>query len=288
VSKKTKKRTWPRQLITIGAIGLSLGSTVFGPALLERTTFSRDAVARVAQRPAYFAAAESLKPSSTTAPPAPPSTYAIPILMYHYVRDYRNPADPIGTRLSISPTAFAGQLDYLRAQGYQTMTFADLYYGRVPPKPVILTFDDGYRDAYVAAYPELKARHMRATFYVVTGFVDKPSSVSWENLREMRTGGMEIGAHTVDHGDLAIQAPEKQREEILGSVTQIQETLDTEVLTFAYPAGRVGSTSVPVVTEAAIPYAVTTRQGIASQADDQRLLPRLRVLPDIPIETLLQ
>ncbi len=85
----------------------------------------------------------------------------VPILMYHYISaNPHAPGDPLRTRLSVSPAQFAQQLAYLHLAGYTTITLDDLVdalYMRssLPPKPVILTFDDGYADFFTNAYPLL-------------------------------------------------------------------------------------------------------------------------------------
>lgn len=76
--------------------------------------------------------------------------------MYHYIRPDPGPDDPVGQGLSVSPELFAEHLAYLAEQGYSTITMAELadaWQGRrsLPSKPIVLTFDDGYRDFYTNA-----------------------------------------------------------------------------------------------------------------------------------------
>src|SRR5262249_48520329 len=104
------------------------------------------------------AIARPVEPVHAPAPPGPvpmippsPPTVRVPILMYHYVRISPNPSDRLGFNLSVTPADFSRQMDWLAANGYHPIDFDDLrgyLLGRedLPSRPVILTFDDGYRD----------------------------------------------------------------------------------------------------------------------------------------------
>src|SRR5260221_3090993 len=77
----------------------------------------------------------------------------VPVLMYHYIRVNPDPNDKVGFNLSVTPWDFSAQLDWLAQHGYHSITLDDLganlfYHIKLPPKPVVLTFDDGYRDFY--------------------------------------------------------------------------------------------------------------------------------------------
>ena len=86
----------------------------------------------------------------------------VPILMYHYISvNPHAPGDPLRTRLSVPPAQFAQQLAYLHRAQYTTITLDNLVDAlemrtSLPPKPVILTFDDGYADFFTNAYPLLR------------------------------------------------------------------------------------------------------------------------------------
>src|SRR5262249_17352552 len=94
----------------------------------------------------------------------------LPILVYHHVGPYI----PGTFRfLTIEPAAFAHQLDWLRRRGFTTIRARDwtdwLNHGKsLPKRPIVITFDDAYADIASYALPELRARGMHATIYVVT------------------------------------------------------------------------------------------------------------------------
>ena len=100
------------------------------------------------------------------------------VLLYHACEPVES--DFIrGLDSNTTPDAFAGHLDFLRER-YQVIPLAVLEDGPIPDRAVVITFDDGYRSVYEAAYPLLDARGMPATVYLVTTVVDKPILV-WVN-----------------------------------------------------------------------------------------------------------
>ncbi|MBV9028378.1 MAG: polysaccharide deacetylase family protein, partial [Candidatus Eremiobacteraeota bacterium] len=100
---------------------------------------------------------------------------ALPIvLMYHRV-DVAAPSDRISQALTITPTQFAAELQYLRDHHLRTMSVAeleaDIRGGQSPANAVLLTFDDGYDDQYEYAFPILRRFGDVATFFVNVGSV---------------------------------------------------------------------------------------------------------------------
>jgi peptidoglycan/xylan/chitin deacetylase (PgdA/CDA1 family) len=111
--------------------------------------------------------------------------FPIPVLMYHYIREYHFSKDPTGNQLSVSPNSFDQQMQYLVSHGYTPISL-DTMYGilsgkaSVAGKPIVLTFDDGYIDFYANAYPILKKYGFHAVSFVPTRFVGRPEYVSME------------------------------------------------------------------------------------------------------------
>ncbi|MBI2263309.1 polysaccharide deacetylase family protein [Candidatus Berkelbacteria bacterium] len=224
-------------------------------------------------------------PNSTQTNPSPetsqPKTlennWQTPILMYHYIRDYQNLDDKIGVNLSVSPANLEKQLQELQKENYQTINFIALKNPEsLPAKPIILTFDDGYRDAYATAFPLLKKYGFKATFYVVSGFVGRNDYLTKEEILKMAGAGMNIGSHTISHPDLTKLTPEKARKEILESKARTKEW-GIEALDFAYPAGKYNEEVTKMVKEAGYQSAVTTQPGTAKDTNDFFQLPRVRM-----------
>lgn len=208
--------------------------------------------------------------------------------MYHYIRTNVSPKDVMGIGLSVHPDTLDSQLSTLEKDGYVTTTFSALEKKNIPSKPLIITFDDGYEDAYTQALPLLKKHKMKAVFYIITGFVGTPNYLTWKQLEEMRDAGMEIGAHTVDHKNLSTLPSDKQQKEIDDSITMLQDKLDVTVNSFAYPSGKYNIWSLNILKRAGIPFAVTTQSGIASDGYYPLQLPRVRVKDATDITSVLK
>ncbi len=223
---------------------------------------------------------------STPTPPAPAaSTRAqngVPILMYHYIRINPVASDRAGFILSVTPSDFALQMRFLVEHGYHTVTMSQVReYVRhgtpLPPKPIAITFDDGYDDAYTAARPVLEQYHLTATFFIITGFLDHPHYMTWAQVEALDRDGMEIGSHTVHHPSLPRLNPLALRFELESSRSDLERHLGHPVLDFGYPGGEFNPTVVRAVAAAGYLSATTTRSGIARRGDDPLELPRLRV-----------
>jgi peptidoglycan/xylan/chitin deacetylase (PgdA/CDA1 family) len=292
MSRKTRKRRVRKKPAPLRT---SFSVTAFVGLLFAMTVITCIAGAyqlfRTAEsHPPYLSVV--LMPSRTpTATPYPPgwkqaSDYSVPILMYHHIRPLPE-HNQMARNLSVSPETFGRQLDYIKAHGYTPITFSQLREGVLPPKPVILTFDDGSDDAYTAAFPALKQRDMTGVFYVISGVVGHSDTVNWDQLREMQRTGMEIGAHTVSHPDLATASEKEQQHEIDDSIIDIQEHLGEPVISFAYPSGKSTPQTVELLKAAGITYSVTTNPGVATNIDNPQLLPRQRITDTTDFSGLL-
>ncbi|SHH20862.1 Polysaccharide deacetylase [Desulforamulus hydrothermalis Lam5 = DSM 18033] len=221
-----------------------------------------------------------------------PQLQGIPILMYHKV----NP-DPRtgGLGLRVPPDKFEWQMRYLSKNGYQTVSLEDVIdhfeKGKhLPDKPVVITFDDGYKDNYQFAYPIMKQYGFTGTVFVVskaignTNFFDvekklQPANkmMDWHEIRELAEAGFTIGAHTVDHPHLAEVPPEVARHQIEESKRALEHGLQKPVTVFAYPYGSYNDTVSELVKQAGYRAAVTTRLGLAKAGDNPFQLRRIRV-----------
>jgi peptidoglycan/xylan/chitin deacetylase (PgdA/CDA1 family) len=162
-----------------------------------------------------------------------PTIFTVPILVYHHIGSHRG-------IYYVSNTRFDQELSYLIESDYHAISMANyadfLEKGTaLPDKPVILTFDDGYADAYTTVYPLLKAYHLTGTFYIITGKVGQPGYLTWDQIKEMAANGMEIGAHTITHPYLTKLHLLSAFWQIWGSRLDLERHLGKPVTTFAYP-----------------------------------------------------
>lgn len=242
--RRTPRPRWRRTLTAAVAAALSLLAACAGGGDPEATAppvLTGDAPTQVTAAPTPTA--DFTTPRAT---PGPPITTPIdvPILMYHHVAPVA-PADEFEARLTVLTADFEAQLAYLRCAGYTGITVAQLVdamrgFAALPPHPVILTFDDGYGDAYTEAFPLLQRYGFPGSFAIVTGFVGQGNGAyaSWDQLREMADAGMEMLSHTVSHIDLGTSDDETDRHEMIESKAELEARIGRPVRFFVYPSGE--------------------------------------------------
>ncbi|MDX6570952.1 MAG: hypothetical protein QOC86_108, partial [Gaiellales bacterium] len=211
----------------------------------------------------------------------------LPILMYHRIDQQTARLSSVTRTLTVTPTAFKAQMEWLARHGYHAIReeqlFAALYgRGRLPPKPVLLTFDDGYRDVFTNALPVLARLHLPATAYVVTGRISgsDPSFLTWAELRIAEREGLEIGSHTVTHRPLPQLPTATADRELRDSRRALERHLGHRVQWFAYPYGSVNSRVIAEVHAAGYVLAVTTQGGALQGARHPYELHRYEVRGD--------
>lgn len=231
----------------------------------------------------------TLTPTATATPgPTPDGTVRtanVPILMYHYVSEPPAEADIYRRDLSVTPAQLSAQIEAMAAAGFVSVRLSDLISflatGQpvLPPKSVVLTFDDGYQDNFDHAFPLLKQAGFTATFFVITDFVDagRPGYMTWDELRAMHDAGMDIGSHSRNHPDLAGQSLDFLVWQALGSREMIESRLGFTPRVFCYPSGRYDALAMQVVQSANFWGAVTVRQGATHSSEHLFELTRVRI-----------
>lgn len=276
------ERTGAGVLVALAIVAVEQASTLGDARPLQ----ARPLVGAVTQP--NRAIVRPVEPVHTPAPPGPVAmippgrpTVRVPILMYHYIRVNPNRSDRLGFNLSVTPADFSRQMDWLAANGYHPVDFDDvrgylLGQEDLPSRPVVLTFDDGYRDMYTTAFPILRSHRFKAVSYIVSGFVNSPQYVTADQVREMDVNGIQIGAHTVSHADLTgVSAPDLRRE-VFDSKASLEALVGHPVLDFCYPTGRFNDAVVRMVQEAGFQTATTTQSGVAHSAAERFAWTRVR------------
>jgi peptidoglycan/xylan/chitin deacetylase (PgdA/CDA1 family) len=206
----------------------------------------------------------------------------IPIIMYHYVEYVRDPADTIRKSLAIIPAEFERQLLYLKDHGYSTLLVKDVpFYLQnpqlLPSKPIILTFDDGYKDFYTDAFPLLKQYDMKATIYVINDFIGNKDFLDKDEIQTLIDSNLiELGAHTLDHLNLKYAHDDLARRQISDSKKGLEEMFHTHIFTFAYPYGGFTLETEELVKEASYSAALTVDPGVDHTEDSLFHLTRIR------------
>ena len=215
----------------------------------------------------------------------PQRQLSVPILMYHRITVPSRGADSMERRLTVHPADFARQMRWLKSRGYRTITQRELYdalvHGRrLGPKPILITFDDGYSDVFRHASPVLVRLGMRATAYVISSRTTNTDRVflTWRLLRVLESRGIEIGSHSVTHCDLTSLSDRGAFRELQHSRLSLERGLGHPVQWFAYPYGSYDSRIERLARRAGYVLAVTTGYGTAQSAARPLALRRLRVL----------
>ena len=216
----------------------------------------------------------------------------IPILMYHAVH-VMDPSEASNANLIIDPDLFEAQIKALSKAGYYFLTPEEAYKAftenALPAKKVVwLTFDDGNEDFYTIAYPILKKYKAKATNNIITGFVKKGNAgnLTVKQMKEMMAHGMSFQSHTVNHPDLSTTDKATQKVELSDSIDFLENKLNTEVNTIAYPSGRYNQTTLDLAKKT-YKLGLTTNEGLASAKDGLLLLNRVRILPTTTAKGLL-
>lgn len=230
--------------------------------------------------------------------------YDIPVIMYHRVVKDQSEAGIHGTYVTLDK--FRAQLQYLKDQGYETVTFADLsnhnYKQRFARgrKWVLLTFDDGYEDNYTTAFPLLKQFGFKATIFLVSARdynswdadVTPPAKaerrfklMTPEMVKEMMDYGIEFGAHTLSHPKLSKIPLADARHEIVESKRQLEERYQRPFNVFAYPYGDLNEEVKKIVADAGFTCAFATDSGSVCFDHDLYQIRRIAIFPGNSLHT---
>jgi peptidoglycan/xylan/chitin deacetylase (PgdA/CDA1 family) len=199
-----------------------------------------------------------------------PHTGPVPILEYHVLG--AAPVDAPYPDLYVSRPDFHRQMDWLDEHGYEAVTLEqveDAWYhgGTLPPKPVVLSFDDGYRPQFTFALPQLR-KHGWAG---VLNLKAEGSDLYRSNVKAMIGAGWELAAHTIHHLDLTELDAEQLHEEVAGSRTILRREYGVPVENFCYPSGRYDDTVIAAVKAAGYVGATTEIPGYASRESPYEL-----------------
>lgn len=168
----------------------------------------------------------------------------LPVLMYHHVKELGADATEGQLAWTVSPEALAAQIAHLVAEGWQTISPGELadYFEAgepLPAKPLLITFDDGYKEVYEHAYPLFMSTTLRPTLFIITQDTDRgyPAMMDWGQLQELVAKGFHIGSHSSDHSDLRKKDSATLAYQIGDSQALLEERLGVRVDAFCYPYG---------------------------------------------------
>ena len=216
------------------------------------------------------------------------------ILMYHRIND-NLPAHNLVTRTK----AFAEQMRFLcwHANVCRVISLKEFetghpaIFGQEPKTKIIITFDDGYRDNYLNAFPVLKKFKFPATIFLTTGLIgteqkfnryaDLPGRdmLDWAEAAEMYAHKITFGAHTVSHPHLPRFSYQTQREEIAESRARVNKNLPQgeRLDTFCYPYGEYNADTLRIIRELGFRYALSVIPGVNKSDTPLHELRRIEV-----------
>jgi peptidoglycan/xylan/chitin deacetylase (PgdA/CDA1 family) len=182
--------------------------------------------------------------------------------------------------LYVKPADLMGQMRWLSRHGYHAVTLGRVFrYWRegiaLPPKPVVVSFDDGYLSDYAVALPTLRRFGWAGVLNLVVHNIVPGDITAWQ-VRRLIAAGWEIDAHTVSHADLTGLAAAQLRYEVAGSRATLRRMFGQPVDFFCYPAGRYNDAVVAAVRAAGYLGATTVNPGLA-RPSEAYTLNRIRV-----------
>jgi len=202
--------------------------------------------------------------------------------MLHYVRTVDPAKDLLGYNLSEDPQTFTALIKLIKKNGFQTIHASDLLNGKkLPDKPVLITFDDGYEDFFTQAKPILEANGFTASEAIISGdMAGDPNGQTYmspEQVKQIDQAGFEIFSHTVNHKDLSTLSTTQQQKELQSSKEALEKLLGHPIVGVVYPSGKYNSDTLDIAKTLGYQIAFTTKPGYASSDLNLLELPRIRV-----------
>jgi peptidoglycan/xylan/chitin deacetylase (PgdA/CDA1 family) len=214
-------------------------------------------------------------------------TAGLRILFYHRIADERD-------ELAVSPRSFRRQMDYLASESYRVVDVVEavelLERGRLRPRTIGLTFDDGYLDVAEHALGILAGHGFRATVFVAPAVIDgsarldwyrpasEPELLDWDDIGELdHEGTLRFEAHSLTHPNLTALDDHVARHEIAGSKDELERRLGRPVEAFSYPTGLFGERERSLVAEAGFRVAVSCEPGVNGPGTDRLALRRRQI-----------
>ncbi len=181
------------------------------------------------------------------------------VLNYHQVNNNF-------TYIAVPINDFDAQMAYLVDNGYIAITPDALLSALegeldLPPKPMLITFDDGYIDNYENAFPILQKYGLRATIFVIPALVGNKGYMTWEQLKEMEENGITVQSHTLNHIALEELPDDEMRVELLKSKRILEEKFGHSVDFVAYPTGTYNLHIADIAREVGYKGAFTIKYG---------------------------
>lgn len=221
----------------------------------------------------------------------PPAKPRVSVLMYHQVGPFERPSSHAGLYCRID--AFRSHMSCLERWGYQVISLDEAYEGlflgkSMPPRPVVLTFDDGYQNFYEHALPILQAYGYPATVFAIAGKLGQRADwisgacqaaelMSDATLRELAHSRVTVGSHGYEHVRLSPLSGAALQRELVDSKRRLEDLLGQAVTHFCYPYGNLSVNIRDAVRMAGYRTGLTCERGDANAAVNPWEIPRKKI-----------
>lgn len=205
------------------------------------------------------------------------ASIGIPVLSYHQINDVDQNA------LTVPTAEFDRQMQYLHDNGYQTISPKQLteYLTNnqpLPQKPILITFDDGYRDNYENAYPILQKYGMTATIFLVSDFMDRfDNYLTWQQVQELSEAGFSMESHTLSHFELTALSPADLHLQLEGGKLATEWKTFQFVEYIAYPCGSLNADVLQAVKDCGYQGGFTVKYDLVHAGDSPYELSRVPI-----------
>ena len=229
--KYSPKQLTARSLARLKSVGSRLDRRA-------RWTLIPFALLVLASVPFWSAAVRLVSPGTSAS-----DSLHVPILVYHSIAPPHPGESPTQRQLDVDTSAFRQQMNYLVANRFNVVPLSTLMdalggQGPLPPRAVVITFDDGWLSQYNNALPVLEQLHLTATFFIVSKQVGMgPLYMDVDQVKSVLRAGMSLQSHSRHHPDLRKLTDAELRDEILGSREDLQKMFGVDADVFAYPYG---------------------------------------------------
>jgi peptidoglycan/xylan/chitin deacetylase (PgdA/CDA1 family) len=302
--RRAKERERLRRRRRAGLIGFAALVAIVGVAVAGLPGGGGKTAGRPPARSPVATGSDAARPSShgrATAPePAPVAPSggtqrrfdAVPILMYHVIA-----APPPGAPfpgLYVAPAEFRAQMRALERAGWHAVTMDQVlaHWRRGAPlgpgRPIVLSFDNGYRSQYTQALPVLRALGWAGVENIqLTGLPPSQGGLSRRQVRGLLHAGWELDTQGLSHADLGRLGAAARHAEIAGARRILRRRFGVPVNWFCYPSGQYDATVIAAVRKAGYVGSTTVVPGWARRTGSPYRLPRLRVLGGTSASALL-
>jgi peptidoglycan/xylan/chitin deacetylase (PgdA/CDA1 family) len=197
------------------------------------------------------------------------------ILMYHRFGETKFPSTNIRLK------QFKAHIDALKSGPYHVLPVSEIVAkilsgAPLPERTVGITVDDGYLSVFKQAWPRLRAAGLPFTVFISTDLADAGSAsyMRWEQIRQLRAGGVEIGAHTASHPHMIALDAARLDDELQKSNARFKAELGAMPDFFAYPYGEGGGRERALALKSGYRAAFGQHSGVFHKTSEVTYIPR--------------